>query len=294
MSRAAQVGQGNDARRFSMGPSFNEEEPARPRLQNSAAASVFRPAKRNQAGVASSPLGFTLIELLVVIAIIAILAALLLPALANAKQKAERITCLSNTRQLQLSWQLYADDHDGTVAMNHADALMSLTNSWVVGNAKLDTNSVNIQAGVLFRYNTSVVIYHCPSDRSTITGTSNLRFRSCSMSSWIYGDDPAVTWPVTKLSQLLYPGPAGTFIFIDENEGSIDNGSFLVMGANQRAWVNWPGTRHNLGVALSFADGHVECWKWRDSALRFDGSYWYPVPEGDRDLPRLQAALPQP
>jgi prepilin-type N-terminal cleavage/methylation domain-containing protein/prepilin-type processing-associated H-X9-DG protein len=262
--------------------------------QNTSGGAALPLERGAKMDAASLHCAFTLIELLVVIAIIAILAALLLPALAKAKEKANRITCLSNIRQLQLCWQLYADDQAGTLPMNHADALMSSSNSWVVGNAKFDTTSSNIQAGVLFPYNTSVAIYHCPSDRSTITGTTNLRFRSCSMSAWIYGDDPAVTWPVTKLSQLLHPGPARTFILIDENEGSIDNGSFLIMGPGQRAWVNWPGTRHDLGATLSFADGHVEWWKWRDSALRFDGSYWCPTPPDDRDLPRLQAALPQP
>jgi hypothetical protein len=159
---------------------------------------------------------------------------------------------------LQLCWQLYADDHDGTVPMNYAEALGSLSNSWILGNTKLDTTPVNIQTGVLFPYNTSVAIYHCSSDRSTITGTSNLSFRSCSMNSWICGDDPAVTQPVIKLPQLLCPGPARTFVFADEHEGSIDNGSFLVFPLGQWVWVNWPSTRHNLGGTLSFGHGHVE------------------------------------
>jgi prepilin-type processing-associated H-X9-DG protein len=99
---------------------------------------------------------------------------------------------------------------------------------------------------------------------------------------------------VTKLSQLLHPGPSRTFIFAGENEGSIDNGSFFVFQLGQWVWVNWPSTRHNLGGTLSFADSHVEWWKWRDGALRFNGSYWYPTTPSDRDLQRLQDALPQP
>ena len=294
MSPIAQVRHCKRALRVRMKPRFHKAKRVNWNPWNAAVRPRLRLRNGTRTGVASRPQAFTLIELLVVIAIIAVLAALLLPALGNAKQKALRIACLSNIRQLQLCWQLYADDHDGTVAMNHADALMSLSNSWVLGNAKLDTSATNIETGVLFPYNTSVAIYHCPSDRSTIASTTSLRFRSCSMNSWIYGDDPAVTQPVTRLSQLLRPGPARTFILIDEHEGSIDNGSFLLLELGRWLWVNWPSTRHDLGGTLTFADGHAEWWKWRDGALHFDGSYSHPTPPGDRDLRRLQEALPQP
>ena len=240
-------------------------------------------------GVALWRRAFTLIELLVVIAIIAILAALLLPALSRAKEKALRIACLSNIRQLQLCWHLYAHDNDGTLPMNYG-----LPGSWVLGNAKLDTTPANTQIGVIFPYCTSVAIYHCPADRSTVAGSKALRFRSCAMSVWMNGDDPGAQPSVRNLSQILHPGPARTFVFADENEGSIDNGSFFVMAPGTWVWVNWPGTRHNLGGTLSFADGHVEWWKWRDSALRYNGSYYFSITPGDRDLQRLQEALPQP
>jgi prepilin-type N-terminal cleavage/methylation domain-containing protein/prepilin-type processing-associated H-X9-DG protein len=258
---------------------------------NAAPSPIAAPARPRHR---SHPGAFTLIELLVVVAIIAILAALLLPALSNAREKASRVACLNNVRQLQVCWQLYADDHDGALPMNWATSLTSLSNSWILGHAKLDTTPVNIQTGVLFSYHKSVAIYHCPSDRSTITGTSKLRFRSYSMSDWIHGNDHWVTLPVTRLSRLLRPGPAGTFVFIDEHEGSIDNGSFGIIGLGQWIWINWPSTRHDSGGTLGFADGHVAWWKWRDGALRFNGSFWHPIPPGDRDLMRLQQALPQP
>ena len=257
--------------------------------QDTAGGERLPVGRGTRSGVASWGGAFTLIELLVVIAIIAILAALLLPALSTAKAKAHRIACLNNIRQLQLCWHLYAEDNNGVIPEN-----AGLPGSWVWGNAKLDTTTSNIQAGVIYPYSTSVAIYHCPADRSTVTGTTQLRFRSYSMCVWIYGDDPSAQPSVRSLSQILHPGPARTFIFADENEGSIDNGSLFVFQPGQWVWVNWPSTRHSLGGTLSFADSHVEWWKWRGGALRFSGSYWYPTTPGDCDLQRLQEALPQP
>jgi prepilin-type N-terminal cleavage/methylation domain-containing protein/prepilin-type processing-associated H-X9-DG protein len=259
--------------------------------QNTASGAALPLGRGTKSGVASWHGAFTLIELLVVIAIIAILAALLLPALSRAKEKALRIACLNNIRQLHLCWHLYADDNKGNLPLNTG---LFDAGAWVLGNAKLDTTSSNIQAGVIYPYSTSVAIYRCPADRSTVTGTTQLRFRSYSMCVWIHGDDANAQPSVKNLSQLLRPGPARTFIFADENEGSIDNGSIFVFRAGQWVWVNWPGTRHNLGGTLSFADGHVEWWKWRDGALRFNGSYWSSTHPGDLDLQRLQEALPQP
>jgi prepilin-type N-terminal cleavage/methylation domain-containing protein/prepilin-type processing-associated H-X9-DG protein len=268
---------------------MSKSEPMNWNSRDTAGGADLVAGRETSSGAARWRGAFTLIELLVVIAIIAILAALLLPALSRAKDKAYRIACLNNIRQLQLCWHLYALDNDGTVPMNYG-----LPGSWVLGNAKLDTTSSNIQAGVLFPYSTSVAIYHCPADRSTIAGTAQQRFRSYAMCVWIHGDDVNAQPAVTKLSQLLRPGPARTFILADEHEGSIDNGSFFVFPLGQWVWVNWPSTRHNLGGTISFADGHVEWWKWRDGALRFNGSYWCSTPPGDRDLLRLQEALPQP
>ena len=128
--------------------------------------------------------GFTLIELLVVISIIAVLAAMLLPALSKAKAKGRQIACLSNLRQLQMGWQLYVDDHNDQLPENGTDYAGPLygspTNSWVTGNAIRDNDPSFIQNGSLYQYTQSWAVYHCPSDTSLSQG-GQPRLRSYSL-----------------------------------------------------------------------------------------------------------------
>ena len=229
--------------------------------------------------------GFTLIELLVVIAIIAILAAMLLPSFAKAKEQARQINCMSNLKQLQLCWQLYTDDYAGVFPPNDyiygLGAGYMVQTSWCAGDARTDTNTAGIQAGLLFPYNTSVGIYHCPSDVSLVQDASGnpiqlYRNRSYNMSQSVNGlpfllnphenDLPVDTYQpcFARVSQVTNPPFAKLFVFIDENEATLQDTQFGYHMPNfdYGNWWDMPANRHDQGANLSFADGHVEYWHW--------------------------------
>jgi prepilin-type N-terminal cleavage/methylation domain-containing protein/prepilin-type processing-associated H-X9-DG protein len=252
----------------------------------------------------ASRVGFTLIELLVVIAVIAILAAMLLPALAKARGRAEGISCLNNTRQLVLAWQVYADDHDSFLPYNLGMAGSSFrTNiNWVNNVMTWDlssdnTNIATIAGASLGPYSSNLNIYHCPSDRALSAiqrGTGwDRRIRSYSMNAMVgnAGDfsasgvnvnNPSYT-QFFKITQI--PQPSEIFVFLDEHPDSIDDGYFLDKdaaiasgggggyggggGGNNYSgsfeWLNLPASYHNNSAAFSFADGHSSLHHWQKS-----------------------------
>jgi prepilin-type N-terminal cleavage/methylation domain-containing protein/prepilin-type processing-associated H-X9-DG protein len=250
---------------------------------------------------------FTLVELLVVIAIISILAAMLLPALATAKSKGQQIACLNNLRQLQLCWQLYVDDNNDALPPNATTvgggraAFVAPSATWIRGNAWTDTTTSNIEHGVLFRYNQSVKIYKCPTDRSTVLDQGKLpRWRSFSMNAYLNDiPNPADRSCWHFLSQIKDPPPVKALVFVDEHEGSIENARFVVTQPGDWIWIDFPATRHNHGCNFTFADGHVEYWKWREpntmAISRLKG--WIQsqpaIPATDRDLRRVHQAVPR-
>lgn len=237
--------------------------------------------------------GFTLIELLVVIAIIAILAALLLPTLARAKEKGRQIACLNNIKQLQIAWHSYLDDNDNWLPQNRTDgnsaAAAALSNSWVIGNAPRSTSLPDIQNGTIFRYTPNVGVYHCPTDRSTIIGSSQLRLRSYAMDCCLSGNAPVY---VRRMIQI--PSPVLVFVFIDEHQDTIDDGFFGVQWAPSTSWVNLPSDRHTRGANLSFADGHCLRYRWKVPKPASLANQPASGPDDLADLRRLQDGLPPP
>lgn len=228
--------------------------------------------------------GFTLIELLVVIAIIAILASMLLPALSKAKNKAQAIKCVNNVRQLTVAWHLYSGDNDDNLILNHIGGVQ---NAWILGlTDRLPgaTNVLDIRRGSLYKYNSSDGIYQCPSFLPTqVTGGGRIVkwVRSYSMNGhmngnadWVQNDGatgPNVRYPAhRKLSGISNPGPAANLVFVDESQYTLEDSYFAVPvftggGARKRLWQNAPTCRHDNGGVFSFADGHAEKWRWRDS-----------------------------
>ena len=256
--------------------------------------------------------GFTLIELLVVIAIFAILASLLLPALSKAKSKAQGTVCLSNLKQLQLCWLMYADDHNDTMPptadVGSIGDFTGVEPSWAVGNALRDTSTTNLQRGVLYPFNKSAGIYRCPGDKSTVTGKPGmLRTRTYQMDALlnftVNGTPPTAwypdpRWMKYKVSELVDPGPSGVFTFIDSHSVNPGGIAFIIRvkeSSGPDEWGTRPGEHHNQGANVAFADGHVRHWKWRWSRPKPIAGQGILVNDLDRaDFKVIKDHLPKP
>jgi prepilin-type N-terminal cleavage/methylation domain-containing protein/prepilin-type processing-associated H-X9-DG protein len=257
--------------------------------------------------------GFTLIELLVVIAIISILASFLLPVMVRAKGKAKGIVCLSNLKQLQLAWEVFSGDNNDQLVPNGGSAFLVSNpfdlsaraggpkSQWVLGSVA-NPPQLGVPAteagdprfltnGLLYPYVNNCGVYKCPVDTKK-GADGNPTVRSMSMNAWmnplgVESDMHANTYTVFR-RQSDIPCPSETWLFIDENPATINDGFFKVVPDAANNWVDCPAHYHNNAGSLSFADGHGEIKLWSDKNLLNNAYIGMPADPSSGDLLWLQ------
>jgi len=235
--------------------------------------------------------GFTLMELLVVIAIIAILMAVLMPALNRAREQGKRAVCLSNLKQLTISWGLYADDYQGRIV--NADVSYAgqppVSNWWVRWPAKGHDSTVQeweeaIKGGQLWPYCQEIKLYKCPNGAAPRRLTYTI---ADSMNGYCGWDTYTPKLKVKNRNELRRASER--MVFLDEDP--VSPGTWGVLYSKE-AWFDAPPKLHSKGTTFGFADGHSEYWRWADK--RTERTTWNDrnvVQAGNTDLHKVQRAV---
>jgi prepilin-type processing-associated H-X9-DG protein/prepilin-type N-terminal cleavage/methylation domain-containing protein len=227
---------------------------------------------------------FTLVELLVVIGIIAVLVAMLLPALRRAKDIAQRTMCGSQMRQVTSAWMIYASDNKGTLV-----SCDSAPWGWVTDPAGGKTIEQTIKTGLLYPYLKSMKVYRCPTDQIATrlcTYSLNNYLGTRDRGSWSH------VYEITKLSTIRKT--TESIVFIEENDSRGYNmGGFVEwypLTVNPGQWVDPVAAWHLGGANFSFADGHVEYWRWYDPRTAKINDFYQSTPN-NKDLERLRIGM---
>ncbi len=247
----------------------------------------YQKVHRPSSGARSDAAAFNLIELAMVLAGLALLSCVLAPALGRTGPNSAAFQCLNNLRQLGAAWVMYSDENQGRLVPNRdggaaggsiADA------SWVAGWLDFTSSTANTNTAMLMnhdRYPYGAYLgpylktprpFKCPADTSAvrILGQSLPRVRSVSMNGRV--GEGGRTWLGTPkfrmyktMADLYDPTPSRLFVFVDEQENSINDGVFQVDPDTLYQMVDYPASHHNSAGAFGFADGHSEIHAWRDA-----------------------------
>jgi prepilin-type N-terminal cleavage/methylation domain-containing protein/prepilin-type processing-associated H-X9-DG protein len=272
-----------------------------------------------------NPKAFTLIELLVVIAVIAILLALLTPVLRSAKERAHRVVCLSNLRQLTFAWLAYANEHDGrivpvvgyTYKITHGDIVREgHVDGWKGEAFHLPESRAalleNPDKGALWPYIKNVDVYRCSRGmaRHAVTYAPVVSVNGVNVEgTYMPATDlwkmtnfgkrvGSTVLKLTNLTEITSPGASQRAVFIDLGQTPAGNDYLVFYLDPLWSWHSPPPIRHQDGTTLSMADGHAEYWHWKGREtvtipreIMDNGKYAYELLEGPNYEPQTEDGM---